>query len=43
VARTSVTYFRLGPLKWLWRAAVYWKLPQMRNAPAGTSDTRAVE
>jgi uncharacterized protein len=22
--------FRFGPLEWLWRAAVYWKLPPMR-------------
>jgi uncharacterized protein len=34
IAQLWLRCFRLGPFEWLWRAAVYWKLPQMRNAPA---------
>lgn len=30
IAQLWVRWFRLGPFEWLWRAAVYWKLPQMR-------------
>jgi uncharacterized protein len=39
IAQLWLRCFRLGPLEWLWRAAVYWKLPQMRNAPAGAAGT----
>jgi uncharacterized protein len=36
IAHLWLRRFRFGPFEWLWRAAVYWKLPAMRVA-AGRS------
>ncbi|HEU0029197.1 MAG TPA: DUF418 domain-containing protein [Kofleriaceae bacterium] len=31
IAHVWLRFFRFGPLEWVWRAAVYWKLPAMRS------------
>jgi uncharacterized protein len=40
IAQLWLRWFRFGPFEWLWRAAVYRKLPAMRVATVARADRR---